>query len=111
MRIRKPKLVFKTGEQARTLRKQLGMTQTEFWSRISVTQPGGSRYEGGREMPKSVQYLLQIAFGSESQFGELLGWLQRPARKRLGQPQVKATSGTLSLKRESHPAENPELGR
>lgn len=100
MRIRQPKLVFKTGEQARMLRKQLGMSQSEFWTRISITQSGGSRYEAGREMPKSVQYLLQIAFGSEKQFGELVDWLQRPDRKQLAAQIRPSRSGTLSIKRQ-----------
>lgn len=78
MRIKQPKLALKTGEQARILRRQLGMSQSAFWSRISVTQSGGSRYESAGDMPKHVQYLLQIAFGTEKQFTELVNWLQRP---------------------------------
>ncbi|WP_404817892.1 helix-turn-helix domain-containing protein [Quatrionicoccus australiensis] len=99
MTIRQPKLVFKTGEQARQLRKQLGMSQHEFWARVSVTQSGGSHYEAGRDIPKSVQYLLQIAFGSEKQFGELLDWLQRPDRKQLALLAQPTRGGTLSIKR------------
>jgi transcriptional regulator with XRE-family HTH domain len=45
------------------LRKKLGFTQTEFWSRVAVTQSGGSRYEAGRAIPKPVQMLLTIAYG------------------------------------------------
>lgn len=81
MRRKHPKLVFKTGEQARTLRRQLGMTQNDFWSQISVTQSGGSRYEAGRSMPISVQYLLQIAHGPQKEAGELIAWLQRPQQE------------------------------
>jgi len=77
MRRKHPKLVLKTGEQARTLRRQLGMTQSDFWSQISVTQSGGSRYEAGRAMPISVQYLLQIAHGPKKEAGDLVEWLQR----------------------------------
>ncbi|MGL4994665.1 MAG: helix-turn-helix domain-containing protein [Deefgea sp.] len=44
----------------KTIRKQLGMNQHEFWSKIGVTQSGGSRYESGRNMPKPVQELLRV---------------------------------------------------
>ncbi len=36
----------------RDIRRRLHMNQQEFWSRIGVTQSGGSRYESGRTMPK-----------------------------------------------------------
>ncbi|MCB4361426.1 hypothetical protein KIG99_17165 [Quatrionicoccus australiensis] len=75
------------------------MSQHEFWARVSVTQSGGSHYEAGRDIPKSVQYLLQIAFGSEKQFGELLDWLQRPDRKQLALLAQPTRGGTLSIKR------------
>ncbi|MFZ5556359.1 MAG: helix-turn-helix domain-containing protein [Pseudomonadota bacterium] len=42
------------------LRHRLGMSQTEFWGRIGVTQSGGSRYENGRPMPRPVQALLRL---------------------------------------------------
>lgn len=32
----------------------------DFWSRIGVTQSGGSRYESGRNMPKPVRELLRL---------------------------------------------------
>lgn len=44
----------------KAIRKQLGMNQQEFWSKIGVTQSGGSRYESGRNMPKPVQELLRV---------------------------------------------------
>ena len=44
----------------REIRRQLGMNQQEFWTRIGVTQSGGSRYESGRNMPKPVQELLRL---------------------------------------------------
>jgi DNA-binding transcriptional regulator YiaG len=44
----------------RTIRRQLGLNQQEFWSRIGVTQSGGSRYETGRAMPKPVRELLRL---------------------------------------------------
>ncbi len=42
------------------IRRKLGLNQQEFWTRIGVTQSGGSRYESGREMPKPVQELLRL---------------------------------------------------
>lgn len=44
----------------REIRRKLGMNQQEFWSRIGVTQSGGSRYESGRSMPKPVRELLRL---------------------------------------------------
>ena len=32
----------------------------QFWSKIGVTQSGGSRYESGRNMPKPVRELLRL---------------------------------------------------
>ncbi len=45
---------------AREIRKKLGMNQSQFWSRLGVTQSGGSRYESGRNMPKPVRELLRL---------------------------------------------------
>jgi transcriptional regulator with XRE-family HTH domain len=42
------------------VRTKLGLNQQEFWTRIGVTQSGGSRYESGREMPKPVRELLRL---------------------------------------------------
>src|SRR5215210_4171745 len=44
----------------REIRRKLRMNQQEFWSRIGVTQSGGSRYESGRTMPKPVRELLRL---------------------------------------------------
>ena len=48
-------------------RQKLGINQTKFWSRVGVTQSGGSRYESSRKIPKPVQRLLVIAYGTEKQ--------------------------------------------
>jgi transcriptional regulator with XRE-family HTH domain len=42
------------------VRTKLGLNQQEFWTKIGVTQSGGSRYESGREMPKPVRELLRL---------------------------------------------------
>lgn len=44
----------------RDIRRRLRMNQRDFWSRIGVTQSGGSRYESGRAMPKPVRELLRL---------------------------------------------------
>lgn len=44
----------------REIRRKLGMNQQQFWTKIGVTQSGGSRYESGRNMPKPVQELLRL---------------------------------------------------
>lgn len=44
----------------REIRRKLGLNQQGFWSKIGVTQSGGSRYESGRNMPKPVRELLRL---------------------------------------------------
>jgi transcriptional regulator with XRE-family HTH domain len=44
----------------REIRRKLGMNQQQFWSKIGVTQSGGSRYESGRNIPRPVQQLLRL---------------------------------------------------
>ncbi len=52
----------KTNEKidVREVRRKLGLNQSQFWSRIGVTQSGGSRYESGRNIPRPVQALLRL---------------------------------------------------
>jgi transcriptional regulator with XRE-family HTH domain len=54
--------MMKLGElvNPREIRRRLGLNQEEFWTRIGVTQSGGSRYESGRSMPKPVRELLRL---------------------------------------------------
>lgn len=73
---KQPALRFKTGSEVQEHRKKLGLNQSEFWSRISVTQSGGSRYESGRNIPKPVQLLLHLTYGTEKQAQDLLAWLR-----------------------------------
>ena len=51
---------FEKIENIRDIRRNLGLNQMEFWSKLGVTQSGGSRYESGRNMPKPVRELLRI---------------------------------------------------
>ncbi|MDR3087884.1 MAG: helix-turn-helix domain-containing protein [Azoarcus sp.] len=53
----------KSSEQpidVREIRRKLGLNQSQFWSKIGVTQSGGSRYESGRNIPRPVQALLRL---------------------------------------------------
>lgn len=72
----KPKYFIDSGKEAKLLRSKLGMNQSEFWSRISVTQSGGSRYESGRDLPKSVQVLLHLSYAPEKQALALMKYLR-----------------------------------
>jgi transcriptional regulator with XRE-family HTH domain len=47
------------------LRKRLGLNQSEFWTRLGVTQSGGSRYESDRRFPRPVQILIELAYGNK----------------------------------------------
>lgn len=71
-----PLLRFSTGEKVLELRKSTGLTQTQFWSKLGLTQSAGSRYESGRSIPGPVQHLLQLAYGDDMQASELLAWLR-----------------------------------
>ncbi|NMG00894.1 XRE family transcriptional regulator [Aromatoleum toluolicum] len=73
---KQPALRFKTGDDVREMRKKLGLNQAEFWSRLSVTQSGGSRYESGRSIPGPVRLLLHMTYGTEKQAADLLAWLR-----------------------------------
>lgn len=46
----------------REIRRKTGLNQSEFWSRLGVTQSGGSRYETGRRIPKPVEALLRLIY-------------------------------------------------
>jgi DNA-binding transcriptional regulator YiaG len=72
-----PKIFLKTGEDAVALRRKLGLNQTEFWSRISTTQSGGSRYETGRKLPGPVQLLLHLAYAPEAPAMAMLEHLRK----------------------------------
>lgn len=45
---------------ARELRIRMDLNQSDFWSRIYVTQSGGSRYESGRNMPKCTRMMVHL---------------------------------------------------
>ena len=86
----------------REIRRKLRMNQQEFWSRIGVTQSGGSRYESGRTMPKPVRELLRLvhiegieldkARGSDF---EVVSYLKRANPKLYQNLRGKAASGRV----------------
>jgi len=73
----KPKYFIEAGKDAKLLRSRLGMNQSDFWSKISVTQSGGSRYESGRSLPKPVRVLLHLAYAPEKQANAMLKHLRK----------------------------------
>ncbi|WP_415258478.1 helix-turn-helix domain-containing protein [Thauera phenylacetica] len=73
---RRPVLRFQTGDEVRAYRQKRGLNQMEFWSRVGVTQSGGSRYESGRSIPRPVQVLLHMTYGTDKQAESMLSWLR-----------------------------------
>ena len=73
---KRPTLKLTTGAAVHAVRAKRGENQIEFWGRIGVTQSGGSRYESGRSIPKPVQLLLQVAYGTDKQAEAMTGWLR-----------------------------------
>lgn len=47
----------------RELRRKMDISQSEFWSRIGVTQSGGSRYETMRKVPNTTQAVIDLTYG------------------------------------------------
>ena len=67
MTTKTPKLAPVTGEAALAMRQKAGTNQSVFWSRVGIGQSAGSRYESGRNIPRPVQMLLRIAYGTAAQ--------------------------------------------
>ena len=69
-----------TGDQARTERLKRRMNQSDFWTKLGITQSGASRYESGRNIPKPTQKLLRIAYlSTEAQAAKLVAELRGQA--------------------------------
>lgn len=47
-------------ENLKKYRLSLDESQTEFWQRFGLTQPGGSRYEGEQPIPKPTALLISF---------------------------------------------------
>ncbi len=62
----------KTAEKinVRDIRRKLGLNQQQFWSKLGVTQSGGSRYESGRNIPRPVQHLLRLVHVEQIDIGK-----------------------------------------
>jgi len=56
-----------TPAKLKKLRKSMHMSQAEFWTRIGITQSGGSRYEAGRNIPSPAQLLIRLAYGNDAE--------------------------------------------
>ena len=67
MTTKPPKFAPITGEAALSLRQKTGLNQSRFWSVVGLGQSAGSRYESGRNIPRPVQMLLRIAYGTKAQ--------------------------------------------
>ena len=67
MTTKAPKFAPITGEAALAMRKKAGLNQSRFWSVVGIGQSAGSRYESGRNIPRPVQMLLRIAYGTKAQ--------------------------------------------
>ena len=67
MTTKPPKFTPITGEAALSMRQKAGTNQTQFWQRVGIGQSAGSRYESGRNIPRPVQMLLRIAYGTAAQ--------------------------------------------
>ncbi len=67
MTTKAPKFAPVTGEAALAMRQKTGLNQSRFWSVVGLGQSAGSRYESGRNIPRPVQMLLRIAYGTAAQ--------------------------------------------
>ena len=67
MTTKAPKFAPITGEMALAMRQKTGLNQSRFWSVVGLGQSAGSRYESGRNIPRPVQMLLRIAYGTKAQ--------------------------------------------
>lgn len=74
------KLIRYSGAELRAIRKELRMTQSEFWTRFGVEQSASSRYENDRNLPEPVVVLLNIALAGDSAAARIVDEL-RAVRK------------------------------
>lgn len=50
------------------MRKDMGLNQTDFWSKVFLTQSAGSRYEkSGHEVSNQTNALLILVYGSKAE--------------------------------------------
>ncbi len=65
-----------TAEEIKSIRKCLGVNQTSFWKHFLITQSAGCRYEAGRDIPSTVQILLNVAFSAPAASATLVNDLR-----------------------------------
>ncbi len=70
-----------TAFDSKAARDAFGLNQSLFWKRVFVTQSGGSRYENERSVPKPVQALLVIAYGTDAEAKAMFDHLRAPAKE------------------------------
>ena len=63
---KKPKAPVINAATVKNLRAKLKLNQSAFWSKLGVTQSGGSRYEAGRDIPTPVKRLFHIVYAGGS---------------------------------------------
>lgn len=80
-------LDLQSGTNFKAVRDSLGMGQVAFWTPVFVSQSGGSRYEHGRNVPRSVMTLLRLVYASSDDAEAFLAQLRAPYREL---PPVKA---------------------
>jgi len=57
----------------RKLRERTGLTQSQFWARVGMSQSGGSRLENeNRALAEPIKLLLDIAYGNAMEFNRAL---------------------------------------
>lgn len=78
-----PKLRIVTGADAKEVRWKLRLSQGAFWGKLLVGQAGGSRYEGGRDIPVPVKLLLNITYGTPKQAEQIVKFLRRSHKPEL----------------------------
>lgn len=71
-------LDMQSGANFKAVRDSLGLGQAAFWKRVFVTQSGGSRYESGRNVPRSVMTLLRLVYTSPGDAEAFLARLRAP---------------------------------
>jgi hypothetical protein len=55
-----------TAPESQAMRDKQGTNQTAFWSRVGITQSGGSRYENGQcSIPEPVAMLLDLVYSAK----------------------------------------------
>lgn len=65
-----------TTKNLKLTRQKLNMNQHDFWSRLGVTQSGGSRYENGRSIPKPTATIVTLAYDTPAKALEVLAKLR-----------------------------------